>query len=46
MDHLPLEKITYLNWHDVEDLHLTEEQKHYIPDNVSSFAQAVNRTGK
>ena len=37
---LRLEKITYLNWHDVEDLHLTEEQKEYIADNVSSLALA------
>ena len=35
-----LEKITYLNWHDVEDLRLTKEQKNYLPDNVSNLALA------
>ena len=34
MNQLHLEKITYLNWHDVEDLRLTKEQKNYLPDNV------------
>ncbi|MCR4883815.1 MAG: hypothetical protein K6A68_09600 [Clostridiales bacterium] len=35
-----MEKITYLNWHDVEDLRLTKEQKGYLPDNVSNLALA------
>ena len=37
---LHLEKITYLNWHDVEDLHVTQEQEDFIPDNVTSLAYA------
>ena len=37
---LHLEKITYLNWHDVEDLRVTREQKNYLPDNVTSLAYA------
>ena len=40
MNQLHLEKITYLNWHDVEDLRLTKEQKNYLPDNVSNLALA------
>ena len=40
MNQLHLEKITYLNWHDVEDLRLTKEQKGYLPDNVSNLALA------
>ena len=40
MDQLHLEKITYLNWHDVEDLRLAKEQKCYLPDNVSNLALA------
>lgn len=35
-----MEKITYLNWHDVEDLRLAKEQKGYLPDNVSNLALA------
>ena len=37
---LHLEKITYLNWHDVENLHVTREQKEFLPDNVTSLAYA------
>ena len=37
---LHLEKITYLNWHDVEDLYVSEEQGDYLADNVSSLALA------
>ncbi len=33
MSRLRLEKITYLNWHDVEDLHVTREQEDYLADN-------------
>ena len=40
MNQLHLEKVTYLNWHDVEDLRLTKEQKNYLPDNVSNLALA------
>ena len=40
MNQLHLEKITYLNWHDAEDLLLTKEQKNYLPDNVSNLALA------
>ena len=40
MDQLHLEKITYLNWHDVEDLRVTREQKEFLPDNVESLAYA------
>ena len=35
-----LEKINYLNWHDVEDLRVTREQKCFLPDNVTSLAYA------
>ena len=35
-----LEKINYLNWHDVEDLRVTREQKAFLPDNVTSLAYA------
>ncbi len=38
MDQIHPEKITYLNWHDVEDLHPAEEQKEFMPDNVSNLA--------
>ena len=37
---LHLERITYLNWHDVEDLCVSEEQREYVADNVSSLALA------
>ena len=37
---LHLEKITYLNWHDVEDLCVSDEQRKYVDDNVSSLALA------
>ena len=37
---LHLEKITYLNWHDVEELRVTREQKAFLPDNVTSLAYA------
>ena len=37
---LHLEKITYLNWHDIEDLRVTREQKEFLPDNVESLAYA------
>ena len=37
---LHLEKITYLNWHDVENLRVTREQKQFLPDNVSNLALA------
>jgi diamine N-acetyltransferase len=37
---LHLEKITYLNWHDVEDLCVNEEQRDFVADNVSSLALA------
>ena len=37
---LHLERITYLNWHDVEDLCVNEEQRDYVADNVSSLALA------
>ena len=37
---LHLEKITYLNWHDVEDLCVSDEQRAYVADNVSSLALA------
>ncbi|MCR5808256.1 MAG: hypothetical protein K6G56_01700 [Clostridiales bacterium] len=40
MDQLHLEKITYLNWHDVEDLRVTKEQKGYLDNNVGSLALA------
>ena len=40
MNQLHLEKITYLNWHDVEDLRLTKEQKGYLDNNVGSLALA------
>ena len=35
-----LEKINYLNWHDVEDLRVTRAQKGFLPDNVTSLAYA------
>lgn len=37
---LHLEKNTYLNWHDVEDLRVTREQKQFLPDNMESLAYA------
>ena len=37
MDRLHLENITYRNLHDVEDLLLTEKQKDYLPDIISSL---------
>ena len=37
---LHLERITYLNWHDFEDLCVSEEQREYVADNVSSLALA------
>ena len=40
MDQLHLEKITYLNWHDVEELRVTEEQKGYLDNNTGSLALA------
>ena len=40
MNQLHLEKITYLNWHDVEDLRVTKEQKGYLDNNVGSLALA------
>ena len=40
MDQLHLEKITYLNWHDVEELRVGKEQKGYLDNNVSSLALA------
>ena len=35
-----LEKINFMNWHDVEDLRVTREQKCFLPDNVTSLAYA------
>ena len=40
MDQLRLEKIHYLNWHDVEDLRVTKEQEGYLDSNVGSLALA------
>ena len=40
MDTIRLEKINYINWHDVEDLRVTREQKVFLPDNVTSLAYA------
>lgn len=35
-----LEKINFMNWHDVEDLRVTRERKCFLPDNVTSLAYA------
>ena len=40
MGDIHLEKITFLNWHDVEELRVTREQKCFLPDNVTSLAYA------
>ncbi len=40
MDRLHLEKIDYLNWHDIEELRVTKEQKGYLDSNVGSLALA------
>lgn len=37
---LHLEKITFLNWHDVADLRVSREQKDFLPGNVESLAYA------
>ena len=43
---LRLEKITYLNWHDVADLRVTREQKDFLPDNVTGGIRAGDTAGK
>ena len=39
MSQVHLEKITPMNWHDVEDLHVGKDQN-FLADNVSSLALA------
>ena len=39
MSQLHIEKITPMNWHDVEDLHVGKDQN-FLADNVSSLALA------
>ena len=39
MNQVHLEKITPMNWHDVEDLHVGKDQN-FLADNVSSLALA------
>lgn len=40
MDNIHLERVTYLNWHDIEKLRVTGEQKCFLPGNMESLAYA------
>ena len=40
MDNIHLERVTYLNWHDIEKLRVTGEQECFLPSNMESLAYA------
>lgn len=40
MDNIHLERVTYLNWHDIEKLRVTGEQECFLTSNMESLAYA------